>query len=400
MKLVVVACTVVACVGSASGFGATALSSGGLIAYAHRGPDDSSAVWLVVDDGSSVTNRPQLGRDPSFFPHWSSDGRRLLFTRQSGTYVAEIESDYGVIPTFTRPRRVTRFVGDFGLDWSPDETTLALATELRGQRCSDLYTVRAGRNRLRRLTATAACEEHPAWSPDGRTIAYERDSDSSDIVVIDLAGGMRRTLGRGTYPAWSPDGRSLAFLSDRAIVIVDAHTGVKDRELRLDAPFSDIDEGLTWSPDGTELAFGFVDPEEAQPLIHLASIDVDGSDPTRLTLPTAVPDSDPDWRSSCTLYGTAFDNLLSGGSDDDVICGLRGNDRIRAGAGDDVVYGGDGADVLVGGLGVVWLFGAAGDDRIYARDGVADLVDGGPGVDRAVVDASDRVSHVERVDRR
>jgi Ca2+-binding RTX toxin-like protein len=116
-------------------------------------------------------------------------------------------------------------------------------------------------------------------------------------------------------------------------------------------------------------------------------------------LPTAAPDSDPDWLPQCTLYGTLFGDHLSGYPTEDVICGLRGNDTIRAGGGDDVVYAGDGADVLVGGLGADWLFGAAGDDRIYARDGVADLVDGGPGVDRAVIDASDRVSGVERVDR-
>jgi Tol biopolymer transport system component len=399
MRLIAVACIAVAFAAASSGLSATGLRSGGLVAFAHKGPDDNGAIWLVVDDGSWTTNRPLLGRDPSFFPRWSSDGRRLLFTRPSGTYVAEVENGSGAIPTFTPPRRVTRFFGDSGVDWSPDETALALAMELRGQRCSDLYTVRSGRNRLRRLTATAACEEHPAWSPDGSLIAYQRDTDKSEIVVTDTAGATRRTVGEGTFPAWSPDGRSLAFLTAQAIVIVDARTGNKERELRPEASYSKVDEGLTWSPDGTQLAFGFLDLDEAQPLTHLASIGADGSGSTRLTLPTAAPDSDPDWLPECTLYGRPFDDHLSGYPTNDVICGLRGNDRIRAGGGDDVVYAGDGTDLVVGGLGADWLFGAAGDDRIYARDGVADLVDGGPGVDRAVVDASDRVSGVERVDR-
>jgi TolB protein len=400
MKLVFVACALVACAGSSSSSAGGALRSGVLVTYSHAGPDDNWATWVVVDDGSSITNRPKLGRDPSLYPHWSSDGRRLLFTRPSGTYIAEIQNDHGVIPTFASPRRVSRFFGDSGLDWSPDETTLALAMGLRRQRCSDLYTIRAGHAGLHRLTATAACEQHPAWSPDGGMIAYERDSDTSEIVVIDRAGHTLRAIGRGTYPTWSPDGRLLAFLAGQAIAIVDARTGSKTQELRPEAPYNIIDEGLTWSPGGSALAFGFLDQDEAQPLTHLASIGADGTDAKRLTSPTAARDRDPDWRPSCTWNGTNVNDFFDARDDEDVICGLRGNDRIRAGGGDDVVYAGDGADVLVGGRGADWLFGAAGDDRIYARDGVADLVDGGPGVDRAVVDASDRVSGVERVDRR
>jgi hypothetical protein len=398
MKLLVVACALVACAGSASSPAGSALRSGVLIAYSHIGPDDSSATWVVVGDGSAITNRPDLGRDPSFYPHWSSDGRRLLFTRPGlGTYVAEIQTDYGVIPRFAPPRRVTRFVADFGLDWSPDETTLILALGLRGQRCGDLYTVRTGHRGLHRLTSTAACEQHPAWSPDGTLIAYQKDSDTSEIIVTDPAGHNHRAIGRGTYPTWSPDGRLLAFLSGDAIAVVDARTGSEQLELQPTVPYDNIEDGLTWSPAGTEFAFGFLDLDEAQPVTHLASIRVDGAATQRLTLPTSYPDGDPDWRPSCTWEGTNFADFLDARDANDVLCGLRGNDRIRADGGDDVAYGGDGADVLVGGLGADWLFGAAGDDRLYARDGVADLVDGGPGVDRAWVDRDDRVSGVEHV---
>jgi TolB protein len=400
MKTVFVACALLACAGSAPSSASSVLSSGGLITYSHIGPDDSSATWVVVDDGSAITNRPELGRDPSFYPHWSSDGRRLLFTRpRSGTYVAEIQTDYGVIPTFASPRKITHFVADFGLDWSPDETTLVLGLSSRGRRCGDLYTMRPGHRGLHRLTDTAACELYPSWSPDGTLIAYQRDSDTSEIIVIDPAGRTPRAFGRGTYPTWSPDGRSLAFLSGDSIAIVDARTGSKQQELKPAMSFDAIEDGLTWSPTGTNLAFGFLDFDEAQPVTHLASIRADGTGTERLTLPTGHPDSNPDWRPSCSWGGTNGADFVDARNADDVICALRGNDRIRADGGDDVVYGGDGADVLVGGLGADWLFGAAGDDRIYARDGVADLVDGGPGVDRAVVDAADRVSGVERVDR-
>jgi Tol biopolymer transport system component len=398
MRLLCVVCAVVVCVGSGSGSAGSELQPRGLIAYSHRGADDNSAIWLVPDDGSSTTNRPPLGLDQAFFPHWSSDGRRLLFTGPSGTYVAEVENNGAFVPTFFRPRRVTHLFGDSGVDWSPDESTLVLATELRRQQCSDLYTVRAGRSLpLHRLTTTAACENHPAWSPDGRAIAYESEgSRTTDVVVADLASRTKRIVGQGTYPAWSPDGRSLAFLAETEIVLVDVDSQNVER-LGPEQPWNDVENGLTWSPQGNRFAYGFLDPEETFPLTHLAAIDADGINSSRLTSSDTRPDASPDYRPTCTSYGASHDDKMVGTDRDDVICGLRGNDRIRADGGDDVAYGGDGADVLVGGLGADWLFGAAGDDRLYARDGVADLVDGGPGVDRAWVDRDDRVSGVEHL---
>ncbi len=111
---------------------------------------------------------------------------------------------------------------------------------------------------------------------------------------------------------------------------------------------------------------------------------------------TTLPDSEPDWQPLCTQYGTNGDDVLTGTPGDDVICGLRGNDRLRGLGGHDVLLGGDGDDILVGGAGDDWLFGAFGNDRIYARDSESDVVNGGPGVDRAWVDTVDQVSEIER----
>jgi Ca2+-binding RTX toxin-like protein len=71
----------------------------------------------------------------------------------------------------------------------------------------------------------------------------------------------------------------------------------------------------------------------------------------------------------------------------DVICGNGGNDRI---------YGKGGNDTLVGGKGKDQLYAGPGDDLLIARDRVRDLVNGGPGRDRAKVDGVDRRQAVER----
>jgi Ca2+-binding RTX toxin-like protein len=99
------------------------------------------------------------------------------------------------------------------------------------------------------------------------------------------------------------------------------------------------------------------------------------------------------------IVGTSTVDYLAGGGWDDTIVGLAGNDTLLGGAGGDKLDGGDGNDVLFGGAGVDTLLGGAGSDTIYAADGERDVVDCGPGSDRALVDAFDKVAHCEVVER-
>jgi TolB protein len=74
---------------------------------------------------------------------------------------------------------------------------------------------------VRRLTYNGSYNTHPAWSPDGRWIAYETRVDGGrfDIWLIDPQGEVNVPL--VTHPrsdesaAWSPDGRKIAFSSNR-----------------------------------------------------------------------------------------------------------------------------------------------------------------------------------------
>ena len=87
----------------------------------------------------------------------------------------------------------------------------------------------------------------------------------------------------------------------------------------------------------------------------------------------------------------------TGGGYDDVIYGEGGNDTIFGGAGDDKLYGGPGNDVITGGPGADKIYGGPGSDTIYADDGERDVIDCGPGRDRAVVDSVDVVKNCEVV---
>ncbi len=95
---------------------------------------------------------------------------------------------------------------------------------------------------------------------------------------------------------------------------------------------------------------------------------------------------------AATIIGTANDEILQGTNQDDT---------IRARGGDDVVLGREGADGLRGGNGEDSLYGGRGADFLSSEDiqggAFRDLVDCGPGDDRASVDFRDRVVDCERV---
>ena len=84
-----------------------------------------------------------------------------------------------------------------------------------------IYIVSTDGSNLRRLTTSESYADRPTWSPAPRNeIAFAaRSGPGFDIKVYDLAGGQTRqlTFGEGTNesPAYSPNGRHIAFTTTR-----------------------------------------------------------------------------------------------------------------------------------------------------------------------------------------
>jgi Ca2+-binding RTX toxin-like protein len=95
------------------------------------------------------------------------------------------------------------------------------------------------------------------------------------------------------------------------------------------------------------------------------------------------------------INGTSDDDLLEGTSSADVIRGFAGNDRLFGFGNNDQMYGGLGNDQLDGGAGSGpnRLYGEDGDD-ILRDAGRGSLIDGGAGIDRAIVDRSAATSNL------
>jgi len=102
------------------------------------------------------------------------------------------------------------------------------------------------------VTAYPGPDRNPAWSPDGRQLAFTRDF-SDKIQLIDQDGkNLVELTGNGSELAWSPTGAEIAFIDSTLNLSVVSTKGSRPQKLTLT---SDHAAKPAWSPDGHQIAF-------------------------------------------------------------------------------------------------------------------------------------------------
>jgi TolB protein len=175
----------------------------------------------------------------------------------------------------------------------------------------------------------------PAWSPDGRKLAYVSfENGSSQVFVQELRSGARRRVsarkGVNSAPTWSPDGKQLALTLSKGDGNLDIYTlQLANQVLTRLTAWPSIETEPSWSVNGKEIFF--TSDRTGVPQIY--RIAVDGGQAKRLTYEgkyNARPRISPDGRSLAVVHNDrgnyrialvdvdkAYTQVLSSGSQDE-----------------------------------------------------------------------------------
>ncbi len=209
-----------------------------------------SQIWLVAADGKSEPYPFTRGSASETHPRWSPDGKRLAFLTRR---VEDERSQIYVLPAGGGEAvRVTDFesgVEDFA--WSPEGSRFAVVARTGprmdpndplagvivirtarydqdrrgffGNLRSHVFVVDAATGESMQITDGEDDNMNPAWSPDGKWIAFVSDrtgrafegSRNTDVFIVLSTGGEPRRIssheGADGNPVFSPDSRSIAF---------------------------------------------------------------------------------------------------------------------------------------------------------------------------------------------
>jgi Tol biopolymer transport system component len=255
LSLVILGVAVALVVGPSAASGARTQADG-WIAYDERVYFRGGDAWQIL------VVHPDYGRKRSVTPGgmtdnteaaWSPDRRRIAFVGE--TLVKGVASGIFVVNSDgSSPRRLTapKDSGahrEGGPAWSPDGRLIAYP--LRGS----IWTMAADGSNRRRLTR-GKTDGNPAWSPDGTRIAFTRGPErrrggktrGSHIWLITPGGGRPwHYLAGATHPSWSPDSQKLAYEGTRGIFVINRN--------RTGRRFLRSGSHPSWSPDGRRIAF-------------------------------------------------------------------------------------------------------------------------------------------------
>ena len=186
------------------------------------GPDFSLYVKLVgTEESLRLTKQASI----DFNPVWSPDGRHIAFCRiiKGGTGIYIIPALGGVerrvLETHWQEDEFYQVFWYFGrLSWSPDGKLLAYSDRTDANEPASVFLLSLDSLEVRRLTSPQGPvgDYNPVFSPDGRTLAFNRGSQGmTSIYTAPVSGGEEQRLITGVQYgwglAWTPDGRDIVF---------------------------------------------------------------------------------------------------------------------------------------------------------------------------------------------
>jgi Tol biopolymer transport system component len=238
-------------------------------------------IWTMQADGTDARQlTKQENDDQDVDPAVSPDGKLILFTSTR-------EKKVGVWRMQRDGARVERVCDGDQAEWSPDGARIVLR---RGEKLV-VRTLADGKEKTLSPEDWPHCAG-PAWSPDGKTIAFAARWDAGNaLFVVPAEGGAPVKVydkQGACEPHWSPDGTRLVYETETHICTINPD-GTKNRVVTT---FGGVQRYARYSPDGKQLVFCQGVSERGPWSVY--TIPAAGGSPKKLTENSS--DMYPDWK--------------------------------------------------------------------------------------------------------
>ena len=198
---------------------------------------DSRDVW-IYDTVRGTQRRLTFGPTDVYAPVWSADGKAVFFSTADDEIVlkpADGSSEAQVVTMGRNPAP------------SRDGETLIFVRTT--PKSDDIWALSlAEGEEPKELLATAADEDHPQLSPDGRYLAYQSNESGRNEIFLtrfpEVTGKWQVSANGGNRPQWSADGKELYYLQETEMMVVGLSTADSSPELETPRTAFPLPEGV------------------------------------------------------------------------------------------------------------------------------------------------------------